>query len=204
VAAVALTVVEREHHRDRPGQAGDAVGQPEWRQRRRSFRLAGLVREAGHRLGERPECPPGGVGPELAEAGHAEHHQRRVDLAQAVRAQAPLLHYAWAEVLDQNVGVSGQLLQQLAAGRVRQVERYCALVAREHLPPQAVPVLAVAVGAGRVPARVLDLEDISPVVAQQHRRDRRGIDRGDVQYADAVQRPGCELEPVVVEGRFVH
>ena len=115
-AAVALPVVEREHHRDRPRQAGDAVGQPERRQRRRAVRLAGLVREAGHRLGERPERPPGGVGPGLAEPGHAQHHQRRVDLVQAVRAQAPLLHHAGAEVLDQDVGVGRQLL---AAARGR-------------------------------------------------------------------------------------
>ncbi len=201
VAAVTRTVVEREQHGDRPGQAGHAVGQPERRQRRRAVGLAGLVREAGHRLGERPECPPGGVRPELAEAGHAQDHQRRVDLVQAVRAEAPLLQHARAEVLDQDVSVGRQLLEQFAAGRVRQVQGHRSFVAPDHLPPQAMPVLAVTVGAGRVPARVLDLEDISAVVPQEHRGDRRGVHRADVEYADAVQRPGRGPGAFVVAGR---
>jgi hypothetical protein len=62
--------------------------------------------------------PPGGAGPDLAGAGHAQDHQRRVDRVHAVRAKVPLLKHARAEVLDQDVGVGGQSLEQLAAGRV--------------------------------------------------------------------------------------
>jgi hypothetical protein len=37
------------------------------------------------------------------------------------------------------------------------------------------------VRAGRVAVRVLDLEDVRAHVAEQHRRDRRRVDRADVE-----------------------
>ena len=59
-------------------------------------------------------------------------------------------------------------------------------------------VLAGAVGAGRVAARVLDLEHVGAVVAEQHRGDRRGVNRSQVQDADARERA------LAVAGSLLH
>ena len=75
-AARGVPVVEREHHRVGAGEAGDAVGEAERRQRRGSVLLPGLVGQAAHRLGERAERAALGVRPGLAEAGDPQHHQR--------------------------------------------------------------------------------------------------------------------------------
>lgn len=78
-AAAGVPVVEGEHDRVGAGQAGDPVGQPERRQRRRSVRLPGLVGQPGHGLGEGAERAAGGVRPGLAEPGDPQDHQCRVD-----------------------------------------------------------------------------------------------------------------------------
>ena len=171
-------------------EAGDAVGEPERRQRRRPVGLAGLMCEPAHRLGQRPERTALRIRAELAEAGHPQHDESGVELVQPVGAQVPLLHHPRAEVLDQDVGLGDEPLEQLAALRPAQVERDRALVARDHLPPQAMAVLVVAVGARRVAARVLDLYHVRAVVAEQHRGDRRGVDRPEVEHADPVERSG--------------
>ena len=58
---VGVPVVEGEHHRVGAGEAGDAVGEPERRQGRRSGFLPGLVGQAAHRLGEGAERAALGV-----------------------------------------------------------------------------------------------------------------------------------------------
>jgi hypothetical protein len=112
-----IAVVERGQHRVRPGDARDAVGEAERRQRGRAVLLAGLVGEPAHRLHQRAERAALLVRPVLAEAGDAQHHQPRVALQQDVRAEPPLLQHAGAEVLDEHVGVGGELAQQLLALR---------------------------------------------------------------------------------------
>ena len=194
-------MVEREHHGECARDAGHAVGEPERRQRRRPVGLARLVREAAHRLGQRPERAPLRVRAGLAEAGHAQHDEPGVELVQPVGPEPPALHHAGPEVLDQHVGVRDEALEQLAALGPAEVERDGALVARDDLPPQAVAVLAVAVGARGVAARVLDLDHVGAVVAEQHRGDRRGVDRAQVEHADAVRaaraQGGCGAVSVV-------
>jgi hypothetical protein len=78
-SAAGVTVVQRDHHRQRARYPGDAVGQAERRQRRRPVLLPGLVGEPAHRLHQRAEGPPLRVGTGLAETSHPQHHQPRVD-----------------------------------------------------------------------------------------------------------------------------
>ena len=54
-------------------------------------------------------------------------------------------------------------------------------------------VLARAVRAGGVAARVLDLEDVGAVVAEQHGADGGGVDGPQVEDADAGERAVSEL-----------
>ena len=63
------------------GLGGDAVGQPEGRQRRGPVRLPGDVSEATHRFGQRAEPGAAGVGAELTETGHSSNDEPRIDLA---------------------------------------------------------------------------------------------------------------------------
>ena len=96
----------------------------------------------------------------------------RVDLLQLVRAQAPFLQHPGAEVLDHHVGLGDQPAQDVLALGLAEVQGDGSLVPGDHLPPQAVPSLLQAVGAGRVPAGMLDLDHVGAPVAEQHRGDR--------------------------------
>jgi hypothetical protein len=194
--APGVTVVQRDHHRQRPGDPGDTVGQAERRQRRRPVLLAGLVREPAHRLHQRAERAPLRVGTGLSEAGHPKHHQPGVDGEEVVGAEAPLLHHTGPEVLHQHVGVGGQLSQQLLPFGLAEVQRHRPLVPRDDLPPQPVALAVPAVSASRVTPGVLDLYHVGAVVAEQHRGDRCRVHRADVEHTNAGQgatlpgRPG--------------
>ena len=85
--AAVLAPPEREHRREAAGQRRDPVAERERRQRRRLVRPAVDVREAGDRLGERPEAGQLAVRPGLAEPGRPHDHKPRVDLVQHVRAR---------------------------------------------------------------------------------------------------------------------
>jgi hypothetical protein len=146
------------------------------------------VGEPAHRFHEGAERAPLRVRPFLAEPGDPQHHQPRVDVEQRVGPETPLLHDARPEVLDDHVRVGDELAQQLLPLRAAEVQGDRALVAGDHLPPQAVALAVPAVRAGRVAVRVLDLEHVGAHVAQQHRSDRCGVDRADVEDLDPVER----------------
>src|SRR3954452_24482243 len=110
----------------------------------------------------------------------------------------PLLHDPRPEVLHDHVRVGDELAQQLLPLRPAEVQRDRALVAGDHLPPQAGPRAVPAVRAGRVAVRVLDLEHVGAHVAEQHRRDGRGVHRAHVEDLDPVERAG---RSVVLRGR---
>jgi hypothetical protein len=145
-----------------------------------------------------PNARRSAYGALLAEAGDAQHHQPRVDVEQRVGAEPPLLHDPRPEVLHDHVRVGDELAQQLLPLRPAEVQRDRALVAGDHLPPQAVALAVPAVRAGRVAVRVLDLEHVGAHVAEQHRRDRRGVHRAHVEDLDPVERAG---RSVVLRGR---
>jgi hypothetical protein len=55
---------------------------------------------------------------------------------QCIPAQAELFEHAGAEVLDHDVGLGDQLMDDLAARRMLEIDRHRLLVARLHVPPQ--------------------------------------------------------------------
>jgi hypothetical protein len=108
----------------------------------------------------------------LAEPGHAQHHQPGIDLVEHVRTEPPLLHHAGPEVLHDHVRLGGQPAQQVLPFGLAEVQGHRVLVARDHLPPQAVPFPVPAVRARRVALGMLDLDDLGAAVGQQHGGDR--------------------------------
>jgi hypothetical protein len=145
------------------------------------------VGEPAHRLHQRAEGAPLGIRALLAEPGHPQHYQPRVDVEERVGPQAPLLHDARPEVLHDDVRLRSQLAQQLLPLGLTEVQRDRPLVAGDHLPPQTVPLTVPAVRAGRIPVRVLDLDHVRAHVPEQHRGDRRGVDRTDIKDFDTAQ-----------------
>src|SRR6185436_20246973 len=91
-----------------------------------------------------PEAGASRVRPALPIAGDADHDQPRIDLRELVVTAAPLLQRAGSEVLQQEVGFPDQLVQNLLALRLTQIERDRLLVARDDRPPQrfAISLLA--------------------------------------------------------------
>ena len=96
-------------------QCGDAVGEPERRQRRRTVGLAGEGGESAHRLGDRPEAGPLGVRAGLSERSDPGDDESRVGGEQRVGTEAPALERARAEVLDQHVAARDQAQQHVGA-----------------------------------------------------------------------------------------
>ena len=185
--------LQRGHDREGGGERGDAVGEAERRQRGRAVRLAGDRGEAAHRLGERAEAGPRAVRPELAEAGDARDDEAGVERVQHLGADAPAFERAGSEVLDQHVGVGDELLEELRAVGVAEVQRDRLLVAADHLPPQRHAVLDVAVAAHRVAALgVLDLDHVGAEVAEHGRGHRSGEERCQVDHLEARERAGGE------------
>ena len=172
-AAGLLARPKRRHDRERGRERGDAVGECERRQQRVAVRLAVEDGEAAHRLGERAEPGPAGVRARLPEAAHAREHEPGIDRRQLLPADAPALERAGAEVLEHDVGALGQPQEEVGACRLGEVERDEPLVPRERLEPEPDAVLARPVAARGIDAgRVLDLDHVGAVVAEQHRRER--------------------------------
>ncbi len=185
--AAVLAPPKRDHHGRAARERGDAVPERERGQCRRFVRPAVDVREAGDRLGERPEPRQVAVGTGLAEAGRAHDHQLRVDLVQDVRPEVPALERSRPEVLDQHVRIRDQALHELLPARVRERQRHAALVAADERPPERDAVLLPAHRAQTVPARMLDLDHVGAIVAEQGRDHRSGEERGAVDHAQALE-----------------
>src|SRR6185295_11851572 len=101
--------------------------------------------------------------------------------------QPHALDNARPEVLDEHVGAVDEPHQHRLPARVLQVEGNRALVpvvveiVRRHA---AAPVGDVA---GEVALEALDLDDVGPLVGEEHGGRRAGDDAGQVDDADAVQ-----------------
>jgi hypothetical protein len=128
-----IAPVERDHRREGAHQAGDAVGEPEGRQRWRAVRRSRDVREAAERLGERAEARFLALRAGLAEAGDAHDHEAGIDLVQQLGAETPALEPTRPEVLDEHVGPVAEPPHDRAIGLVVEIERRDALVAADRL-----------------------------------------------------------------------
>jgi len=110
---------------------------------------------------------------------------------QPLPAEVPFLERAGPEVLEQEVGLCGELEQEGLAFRLAQVERDRLLVARDHRPPERrVARLLPAPDSHRVAlARRLDLDDLGPKVAEQLTAERASQQGAQLEHPQVSQGP---------------
>jgi hypothetical protein len=170
-------------------EAGHQVADGRARSVRRAVGGPGHAHEAAHGLGHEVHRRALHVRPAAAEPVHAADHQRRVQLAQPLRAQPHLGQHPGAEVLRQHVGPAQQVGQhRLPRGRA-QVEGEGTLVAVELGEVPAQPLDHHAGGAhGIGRAGRLDLHHVGAHVGEEHGAERSGQDAGEVDDADAGER----------------
>ena len=202
-----VSVSQGHQHGGRGGEAGDAVGQPERRERGGTVRLARHVREPAHGLDQRAEGRARRVGAVLAEPGHPAEDESRVYLGQPIPAESPAFEGAGPEVLDDHVRGRHELLEDRRRLRIAEVEADAALVAADHLPPETLPLALAAVPPQAVAAsRMLDLDDLGAVVAEHLAGERAGEHRGAVQNAQIGERtrPRSGCAPALIHDRIVN
>src|SRR5581483_7331264 len=78
----------------------------------------------------------------------------------------------------------------LLPARLRERQGHAALVPADERPPERDPVLLPAHLPEPVAARVLDLDDVGAVVAEERRDHGAGEERGAVDHAQPGQREG--------------
>ena len=156
----------------------------------RPVRGAVEARQSAHRLRHRVEARHSGHRPVVAEPGDA-----RIDQAGEARGQdpfviqAPLLHPAGPEVLDQHVGALEQAQQRRAPGRAAQVDADAGLAAVEAVEIGALPAPERRPpGAGLVARRRLHLDHVGAVVGEQLGAERPRENAGEVDDPEAGER----------------
>src|SRR5690606_28850045 len=111
---------------------------------------------------------PRRVGAALPVAADPRVDQRRLLAPQRLGPEAPALHRAGPEVLDEHVVLERQAPGQLAAARLAQVQRDAALVARDAAPPvRGAALVERAPGPDGIALGRLDLDDLGPEVREQ-------------------------------------
>ena len=179
-------------------QRRDGVDQRDAHLHRRARRLAGDRHEPREALHDGVVAGPLAVRPGRAEAGDRAVDQPGVDGAQRLPAEPEVVHRPGLEVLDQDVAPSGEIEDQRLAPRVLEVDRDAPLasVDREE-------VRGLAVGrAGRRPLpavvsalRMLDLDHLGAVVAEDLGRERSRDDTREVDDPEVFERPGHASPP---------
>jgi hypothetical protein len=101
--------VAQRHHGAAAMQGGDGVADGNADAHRRTVRVAGDVADAAHRLADGAEARQVAQGAGLAVAGQAHHDGGRVELPEVFIAQLPLFQHAGTVVLDDDVGLQGEL-----------------------------------------------------------------------------------------------
>jgi hypothetical protein len=183
---------QRRHDGEGADDGGDLVGQRHRREQGCTVGLAVDRGEARHGLGQGGEAGPGGVGTVLAEPGDPADHQPWVALEQDVRSDTEAFQGPRPEVLDEHIGVGGQVKQGLAAGGGLEVQGDAALVAADHLPIEARAVAGIgqAHGSGRVSGvGPLHLQHVGAEVSEVAGGAGSGHDGGQVQHPQPGQRP---------------
>jgi hypothetical protein len=127
----------------------------------------------------------------LAVAADAQQDQARVDGLQGLGAQAPAFHGPGAEVFDQHIGVQHQLAHDVLCGRVFEVQRQRAFVARLHLPPDRGAVFEQAPLAQRIASDGrFDLDHVRTKIAQGFGGKRTGDQLAKLHHFQTRQRTG--------------
>ncbi len=159
------------------------------RRHRRPIGIARDVADAAHRARDAAEARPLPARARLPERGDAHHHEPWVHAGQLVIAEMPLLHGAGTEVLREDVGLGGQARdQRLAFGRA-QVARDRFLVPGLDQPHVRHAVGGLVSEPAEVVAdpRLLDLDHLRAVLAEERAAEGRGDERRQVQRHEAVE-----------------
>src|SRR6185369_14740577 len=139
---------DADHAMQRRQRIADADADPH----RHAPGLAGQVAQAAHRLGHDAEAGAVAIRPGLAIAADPQHDQAGIEPEQYVRAEPPAFQRTWAEVLDQHVGMAGELAHDFLRVVILQVQGERTFVARLDLPPYRGTVLEQAPFAQRIAA----------------------------------------------------
>ena len=148
-------------------------------------------REAAHGLGQGPEARSVTRGAAPAVAADVEHHQARVPGVDRLVVDAPAGEGTGAVADDQHVSAVQELVEEVLALGLTEVEGDTSLVPADTLPHQADAVLAVPPSAERVAgARLLDLDDLGTELTQRGGDHRSGHQRGRVDHPQPGQGAG--------------
>ncbi len=168
-----LSLLQRQQDANDTMQSGQGVAQAHPHTHRHAAGLCGQVSNPAHGLAHHTKSGAVAVGAGLAIATHAQHDELGVGRQQVLGGQAPAFEGARPEVLDQHIGLGGELAHQGLGLGLLEVQRDGALVARLHLPPHRGAVLEQSPFAQRVAtARGFDLDHIGTKVGQGFGRKR--------------------------------
>ena len=172
---------------------GEDVGGLEVRGPRRGLIALLEVHEAGDGVDDVGECRPEPPRAGLAEARDGAVDDVGLDRAHRLVVAAEPADDAGHEVLDEDVGPAGEVEQDLAAPRAREIEAH-ALLARVHPREVRALVVAARLELMRAPAhlvalaRTLHLDDAGAEVGEEARAIGTGEDAGEIEDDQAVER----------------
>ena len=189
----AATANQRGERPDGALQAGQHVEQRHPDLGGRAVRGPGDRHQAAHRLGQQVVRRPVGIG--AGKSADGSDHQVRVARAKSIGIDAEASGGGRTVVVDQQVGGGEEPIEIAAAVRRAQVQDHAALVAVHRCEVRAAPIGRVAPPRRPPAPRLvasgwLDLDDVRPQVAEQHRGERTGQHAAEVHDADPVEREG--------------
>ena len=173
----------------RQEHAGGQVGHGDADAHRALTGQAGDRHQTAEALGDLIVAGAVAIGAALAEAGDAGVDDPRVDRAERLVVDAEAVLHVGPEVLDDHVGAGGELLEDLDAARVLEVER--------HRPLVAVQVLEVELVAREVFLLLgLDLDDVGAHLGELADAGGTGSRAGEVDDGVGRQREAHGLDAI--------
>ena len=193
-AAAADPAEQRRADRRHAVHAGVHVGDGHSKQRRRLARDPNQRHRAALGLGNQAESRSRRVRAGVSVSRHRAIHQPRVAPGQLLVAQAQFIEGAGAVVLDEDVGALAQLVEQLQATRVLQIDAQPLFA---HVLLHEVAALARDDGRARAASvasnRPLDLDDFGAHRAQAARHMRPSQKVAVIDDADSRERQRSHL-----------
>jgi hypothetical protein len=160
---------------------------------RSAITLAGDRHQAREALHDGVVARPLAIGTGRPETGDRAVDEARVDAPERVPAEREIVHGPRLEVLDHHVPAAREIQEQCLALWVLEVERDAALPAVHGEEVRRLPVRR----AGRRPlaavvstVRMLDLDHLGPVVAEDLGRERSRDDAREVDDPQLLERAG--------------
>ena len=167
---------------ERRGQVGHGAAHL----RRRMARHSRERHDAAHALGDRVVARPPRVRPVLTEARHRDVDRRRVHGAHRRVAEPELVGDPGQEVLDDDVGATGQLEHERAALGLTQIHGDAALSAIDRGERRAHPAAAPRAQIVAAPG-TLHLHHVGAEIGHQRGAIRARDHAGEVEHADALE-----------------